>query len=57
MDVRARRLLGDGRDYLIAAICATQVYVIRKGGIREHLERPRTEPNAARPLDGVYGRR
>ncbi len=28
-----------------------------KGGIREHLERPRTEPNAARPLDGGYGRR
>ena len=31
MDVRARRLLGDGRDYLIAAICATQVYAIRLG--------------------------
>lgn len=28
-----------------------------KDGIREHLERPRTEPNAARPPDGGYGRR
>lgn len=31
LGTRIKRLLGDGRDYLMAAICATQVYVIRLG--------------------------